>query len=69
MLLLERAQPPQQIVEIRVGDDRRVAHVVAELVFAHLVGEFTPKTPNLGSDGVDFWRTHLGRLSKDPDDT
>ena len=67
MLLLERRKPAQQLVELRVGDGRRVPHVVAELVFAHLVGQFTPLPPSLGPDGVSFWRTHLGRLSKSAD--
>ena len=48
MLILECGQPTQQLVEVRVGDDRRVAHVVAELVFAHLVGQFAPKTSDFG---------------------
>ncbi len=54
MLVLERGQPTQQLVEVRVGDDRRVTHVVAELVFAHLVGQFTPKTANLGRNGISL---------------
>jgi hypothetical protein len=44
MLVLKGGQPTQQLVKVRVGDDRRVTHVVAELVFAYLVGEFTPKS-------------------------
>ena len=32
----------------RVGDDRRVPHVVAELVLAHLVGEFLPAAAQVG---------------------
>ncbi len=54
MLLLERFEPTQQLVEVRVGDDRRIAHVVAELVFAHLVGQFAPKTADLGRDGISL---------------
>ena len=54
MLLLEGGEPTKQLVEVRIGDDRRVAHVVAELVFAHLVGQFAPLPPNLGRDGISF---------------
>ncbi len=50
MLVLERGEPAQQLVEVRVGDDRRVAHVVAELVFAHLVGQFTPSAADFGRE-------------------
>ena len=35
----------------RVGDDRRVADVVAELVFAHLVGELLPSAAHIGVKG------------------
>jgi hypothetical protein len=67
MLFLECGKPPQHLVEFRVGDDGRVTHVVAELVFAHLVGQFTPLPPNFGRDGISLWRTHLGRLSEGTD--
>src|ERR1700744_1703524 len=67
MLVFEGAQLPQQLVEIRVGDDRCVAHVVAELVCAYLVCQLTPVPADLGRDRVIFWRTHLRRLSKDCD--
>src|SRR5580693_1467123 len=67
MLFLECGEPPQHLVEFRVGDDGRVTHVVAELVFAHLVGQFTPLPPNFGRDGISLWRTHLGRLSEGSD--
>ena len=52
MLVLERLQLAQQLVELRVGDDRRVPHVVAELVLAHLVGEFLPAAAQVGVGGV-----------------
>lgn len=48
MLLLERIEPAQQRVELAVGDDRRVADVVAELMVAHLVGEFLPLAAQIG---------------------
>ena len=66
MLVLECGQSPQQLVEVRVGDDRRVAHVVAELMFAHLVGEFAPLPAHVGGDGVVIGRTHPRRLSSAP---
>ena len=52
MFVLERGETTQQHVEVRVGDDRRIADVVAELVFAHLVGKFTPGAAYLGRDGI-----------------
>ena len=52
MLVLERGETAQQRVEVRVGDDRRITHVVAELVFAHLVGQFTPTAADLGPNGI-----------------
>ena len=62
---------PQQLVELAVGDDRRVTHVVAELVFAHLVGEFLPLPAQVGVGGTGFGfgvcRAHPGRLSKRTD--
>jgi len=67
MLSLERFKPAQQLVELRVGDDRRVADVVTELVFADLVGQLTPSPPNLGRHRVSFCRTHLRRLSEGAD--
>ena len=41
-------QLAQQLVELGVGDDRRVPDVVAELVLAHLVGEFLPAAAQVG---------------------
>ena len=52
MLVLERLQLAQQLVELRVGDDRCVPDVVAELVLAHLVGEFLPSAAQVGVGGV-----------------
>ena len=64
----------------RVGDDRRVPHVVAELVFAHLVGELLPAAAQVGVRSFvgllgqhrlgirGCLRAHPGRLI-DPDDT
>ena len=51
VLVLERLQLTQQLVELCVGDDRCVPHVVAELVLAHLVGEFLPATTDVGVRG------------------
>jgi hypothetical protein len=48
MLVLERLQPAQHGVEVGVGDGRGVAHVVAELVVANLVGEFLPLPSQVG---------------------
>ena len=48
MLVFERLQLAQQLVELGVGDDRRVPDVVAELVLAHLVGEFLPAAAQIG---------------------
>ena len=42
MRVLEFLQLPQQDVELGVGDDRGVAHVVAELMLTNFVGEFLP---------------------------
>src|ERR1700761_4582495 len=67
MFVLERGQPTQQLIEVRVGDDRRVAHVVAELVFSPLVGQFAPTTTDFRRDGISLCRAHLGRLSEDAD--
>ena len=39
MALLELHQLPPQRVELPVGDDRRVEHVVAELMISHLGGQ------------------------------
>ncbi|MDT5253529.1 MAG: hypothetical protein QOG95_5428, partial [Mycobacterium sp.] len=44
----------QHDVEIGVGDDRRVPHVIAELVFTHLVGQFTPPAADLGRNGISL---------------
>ena len=43
---------PQQRVELAVGHRRRVQDVVAELVLAHLVGEFLPAAAQIGVGGV-----------------
>ena len=51
VLLLQRRQLAQQFVELGVGNDRRVPHVVAELVLAHLVGEFLPAAAQVGVGG------------------
>ncbi len=71
VLILERLQPAQQFVELAVGDDRRVTHVVAELMFANLVSEFLPLPAQVGVDGIGFGvgvcRAHPGRLSKRTD--
>lgn len=60
VLLLERLEASQQRVELGIGDDRCVAHVVAELVFADLVGQLAPLPQHVG-------RSHPGRLSKRTD--
>jgi hypothetical protein len=52
MLVLEGGKTAEQCVEVRVGDDRRVTHVVAELVVTHLVGQFAPRTTYLGPNGI-----------------
>ncbi len=54
MLVLECGKTTQHLVEVRVGDDRGVTHVVAELVFAHLVGQFTPTTADFGRNGISL---------------
>ena len=52
VVVFERLQLAQQLVELRVGDDRRVPDVIAELVVAHLVGEFLPSAAQIGVGGV-----------------
>ncbi len=42
MCLLQGEQAPEQLVELAVGDDRRVAHVVPELVLTNLFGQLLP---------------------------
>ena len=51
VLLLQRRQFAQQFVEFGIGNDRRIPHVVAELVLAHLVGKFLPAAAQVGSRG------------------
>ncbi len=46
--VLERLQFTQQRVEFRVGDDRRVLDVVAELVITDLIGELLPASAQGG---------------------
>ena len=72
-------QSAKQLVELRVGDDRRVPDVVAELVSAHLVGEFLPATTHVGGGGFlglfgqcrlgvrGCLGAHPGRLTEQPD--
>ena len=48
MLLLHRLQALQQLVELPVRDDRRVPHVVPELVTADLLGQRVPLLLLLG---------------------
>ena len=54
MLVLERGKSAQQRVEVRIGDDRRVTHVVTELVFTHLIGQFTPTTTDVGRNRISL---------------
>ena len=65
MFVLERGKTAQQLVEVRIGDGRRITHVVTELVFTHLVGQFTPTTTDVGRNRIS--RTHRRRLSEDAD--
>ena len=51
--LLERGELAEQLVELAVGDDRRVLDVVAELVAAHLVGQLLPLAPDVRRDRID----------------
>ncbi len=51
VLLLERLEFAQERVELTVGDDGGVAHVVAELMFAHLFGEILPALTRLRRSG------------------
>jgi hypothetical protein len=44
----------EQRIEVGVGDDRRVLDVVAELVFAHLVGKLLPAPPHGRVDRIGF---------------
>ena len=62
--LLERDEFVEQYVEFGVGDDRGVFYVVAELVFAHLDGEFLPASADIGVDriGIRIVGGHLRRL-------
>src|SRR5690606_21230074 len=48
MRLLECLQLPEQLVELGVGDDRCVPHVVAELMLADLIGQFLPAPTQVG---------------------
>ncbi len=50
--VLELVQPAEQGVVLAVADRRRVAHVVGELVRAHLLGQVGPLVPDLVG-GVD----------------
>ena len=52
VVVLERLQFTQQLVELGVGDDRRVPDVVAELVLTHLVGQFLPAAAQIGFGSV-----------------
>ena len=62
-VVLECLQLAQQLVELRVGDDRRVPDVVAELVVTHLVGEFLPAAAQIGVGGVfGLFGQRLARL-------
>ncbi len=64
MFVFERLQFTQQLVELRVGDDRRVLDVVAELVVAHLVGELLPASAQVGVEGLVglFGQRRFGRV-------
>jgi hypothetical protein len=59
MLVLERGKAAQQLVEVGIGDDRRITHVVTELVFTHLVSQFTPTTTDVGPNRISPWRISL----------
>ena len=63
VVVFERLQLAQQLVELRVGDDRRVPDVVAELVLTHLVGQFLPAAAQIGIGGVfGLFGERLSRL-------
>ena len=63
VVVLERLQLAQQLVELGVGDDRRVPDVVAELVVTHLVGEFLPAAAQIGFGGIlGLFGQRLSRL-------
>ncbi|COW94196.1 Uncharacterised protein [Mycobacterium tuberculosis] len=64
MLLLEGFQTAQQLVEFRVADDRRVPHVITELVLTHLLGQCLPLPQHLGSGLIGVWGAHSGRLAE-----
>lgn len=59
MLLLEGFQTAQQLVEFRVADDRRVPHVITELVLTHLLGQCLPLPQHLGSGLIGVWELTL----------
>ncbi len=57
--LLEGEQLVEQLVELRVGHDRRVLDVVAELMLTHLFGKILPTPPHIRIDGINLG---IGRL-------
>lgn len=50
--VLELLQAAQQRIEVGVGDGRSVAHVIAELMLTHLVGELLPLPAQVRFRGV-----------------
>ncbi len=66
VVVLELLQRAEQLVEGTVGDDRRIAHVVTELVLAHLLRELLPALTHVGrSLGGRVRRfTHAGKTSR-----
>ncbi len=48
MGFLQRLQLAEKRVELSVGDDRRIPHVVAELVVADLLGQVGPFALHVG---------------------
>ncbi len=52
MPFLEGVQFAEQLVELAVGDDRRIEHVVAELVVAYDLGQLLPALPILALAGT-----------------
>jgi hypothetical protein len=52
VLLLQCGEGAEQLVELAVGDDRRIPDVVAELVVADLLGELLPLAPDVRGDRI-----------------
>ena len=62
VVLFEGGQPPQQHIELRVGDDRRIPHVITELMLADFVGQLMPAPAQVrvGGGGFDAVGVRVG---------